>query len=55
MKEHTEIIKCPECGLKQPATVKHTKPFYSYVHRCTKCKYIIMESEWEMVEIPKGE
>lgn len=50
---HTEIIKCPECSKIQSANVKHTQPFYSYVHECIKCKYIIMESEWVTVK-PKG-
>lgn len=45
-KNHTEIIICPECGKKQRATVKHTIPFYSFVHYCKKCKHIITESDW---------
>jgi hypothetical protein len=43
---HEEEIICPECNIKQWATVEHTIPFASYVHHCKKCKYIIMESEW---------
>lgn len=50
---HTEIIKCPECSKIQSANVKHTQPFYSYVHECIKCKYIIMESEWLTVKPKK--
>lgn len=46
---HEEEIICPECGLQQWATVEHTIPFASYVHHCTGCKYIIMESEWQTV------
>ena len=53
MKEHIEIIKCPKCGLKQPATVKHTKPKFSYVHECTRCFYIIDEKDWETIEFTK--
>ena len=52
---HTEIIKCPECSKIQSANVKHTQPFYSYVHECIKCKYIIMESEWVTVKPKKKE
>jgi len=53
MEQHIEIIKCPKCGLKQPAAVKHTKPKYSYVHECRKCFYIIDENDWEVVEATK--
>jgi C4-type Zn-finger protein len=49
-KNHTDIIKCPNCGEIQLAIVEHTIPFYSYIHKCTKCRYIIMESEWEIVK-----
>ena len=54
-KQHTEIIKCPQCGLIQPAIVEHTFPWFSYVHHCVRCKYIITESEWEIAEFPKKE
>lgn len=43
-------IKCPECGSVQKAKVKQTKPFKSYVHICSTCEYVIMESEWEEVK-----
>jgi hypothetical protein len=43
---HTEEIRCPDCGYLQNAKVEHTVPWYSYVHQCTSCGYIIMESEW---------
>lgn len=46
---HTELIRCPECGAEQDATVEHTWPWWSYIHGCVKCGYIIMESEWEVV------
>jgi hypothetical protein len=46
---HEEEIICPECGLQQWATVEHTIPFGTFVHACSKCKYIIMESEWNTV------
>lgn len=44
---HTEQIICPECKSIQTATVEHTPLWNSYVHECTECGYIIMESEWE--------
>ena len=50
VKTTTEKIVCPECGQIQKAKVKHTIPFHTYIHECEKCKYIIMESEWERVE-----
>lgn len=46
---HTEIIKCPECEKVQWATVEHTWPWWSYIHICNHCEYVIMESEWEKV------
>lgn len=49
MKIHYELIECPECKTEQFALVEHTFPFYSYVHECTGCKYIIMESEWKKI------
>lgn len=52
---HTEIIECPLCMKQQEATVNHTTPFYSYVHECEKCQYVIMESEWNKIEKPEGE
>lgn len=47
---HEEKIICPECDSIQTGIVEHTIPWHSYVHTCTKCKYIIMESEWNRVE-----
>lgn len=46
MKQHEETIVCPECAAIERATVIHTVPWYSYVHECTKCGFIIMESDW---------
>lgn len=48
---HTAIIICPECETSQPATVLHTFPYFSYVHTCVKCGYVIMESEWNEREV----
>jgi hypothetical protein len=44
-KSHHEDIICPQCGSIERATVKHTRPFFSYVHECG-CGKIIGESEW---------
>lgn len=44
---HAEKIICPECQLIQTAIVEHTFPWWSYVHNCFGCKYVIMESEWQ--------
>ena len=47
---HIEKIICPECKSIQTATVEHTPLWNSYVHECTECGYIIMESEWDRVD-----
>jgi hypothetical protein len=46
---HKERIECPECGLVQKAIVYHTIPWYTYIHQCIKCEYIIMENEWDKI------
>ena len=51
--EHTEIIICPNCHNRQTAKVAHTQPFWSYVHECDVCDFIIGESEWDRVELDK--
>src|SRR5689334_17756944 len=45
----TEIIKCPTCGTEQQAKIElyPGEPWPRYLHVCTNCTYIIMESEWE--------
>ncbi len=43
---HSEAIRCPECGSVQSATVEHTEPFWTWLHECIECGYIIMESDW---------
>jgi len=45
--KHSDRIKCPMCGHVQKATVRDTMPFYTYIHTCKKCRYIITESDWE--------
>ena len=47
--KNSEKIICPECGYIQYAKVEDTIPFPTYIHECKKCKYIIMESEWQRV------
>ena len=50
MNPHIERIWCPNCGKEQDAKVEHTAPFYTYIHNCIECDYLIMESEWNKVE-----
>lgn len=50
VKTTIESIICPECSQVQKAKIKHTIPFDTYIHECKRCKYIIMESEWQRVE-----
>ena len=52
---HSEIIECPECKKSQAAIVEHTFPWWSYVHNCTNCGYVIMESEWNKITIAEIE
>jgi len=44
-----EKIICPQCESIQNAIVEMTKPFPIFIHECTNCKYIIMESEWNII------
>ena len=44
---HYERIICPECDKVETGKVEHTDPWWSYVHTCSCCGYVIMESEWE--------
>ena len=46
----TEKIVCPNCGKTQLAEVGVNPIWNVYVHECKKCKYIIMESEWDKVK-----
>lgn len=50
VESHAETIICPECESEQRAIVEHTWPWWSYVHICTECNYIILESEWNEVK-----
>ncbi len=46
---HAERIICNECKKEQVAEVWHTDTFNEYIHICTHCGNIIMESEWQEV------
>ena len=52
-KETKQLIICPECSTTQEAIVVHTFPFLTFIHHCVKCKYVIMESEWNQIEESK--
>jgi phage FluMu protein Com len=43
------MVKCPSCDTVQPAIIEHTVPFYTYLHFCEKCDYVIMESEFDQI------
>lgn len=43
-------IECPECGSIEIAVEDYTTvPWHTYIHRCNKCDYVIMESEWNKI------
>ena len=46
-----ETIRCPECGHDQEAAVTWDRrdPWPIRVKNCETCKYIIIESEWEVI------
>ena len=44
-------IECPECGSIEIAVEDYTTaPFPTYLHSCNKCGYVIMESEWNVID-----
>ena len=47
----SDRIRCPKCKTIQGAviTFEDWMPFPCYVHNCTDCGYIIMESEWDSI------
>ena len=47
-KSHKEVIVCPGCDNECNATVIHTVPFYTYIHNCNNCDYVITESDWNL-------
>lgn len=45
------IIKCPKCGAHEIALENYTTiPFPTYLHECSECGYMIMESEWDVLK-----
>lgn len=55
METHKERIRCPNCEVEQVATVEHTWPWHTRVHECDRCKYLIMESEWNTLTVIENE
>jgi ribosomal protein L37AE/L43A len=47
-KSHKEVIVCPGCDNECKATVIHTVPFFTYIHNCNNCDYVITESDWNV-------
>ena len=44
-------VECPKCGSIEIVVEDYsTVPFPTFVHRCNKCKYAIMESEWNRTD-----
>ena len=50
-RSHHEDIICPKCKAVERATVEHTIPWFSYVHECSKCGFIAMESDWQEAHV----
>jgi hypothetical protein len=50
-----EYVRCPECDTEQDARVEHTVPFFTYLHTCVSCGYLIMESEWHKINHPANQ
>jgi hypothetical protein len=46
VKEDSKKEKCN-------ATVIHTVPFFTYIHNCNNCHYVITESDWELTNKEK--
>ncbi len=45
-----QFIECPECGAVELAEIATTTiPFNTYIHRCSQCNHVTMESEWNPV------
>lgn len=44
-----QVIRCPKCDSVQKATINQSIPWWVYIHHCNYCKYIIMESEWDVI------
>lgn len=48
---YLDLIDCPDSGLLQDANVTYEPgdPWPRYIHVCTRCGYIIIESQWQSV------
>ncbi len=47
-------IVCPQCGSIETAIEDYnSRPWATYIHNCSQCEYVIMESEWEEVTVTK--
>ena len=54
-KTKAEQIVCPECEAEQTGTIDLTTwPWNTYIHTCTNCGYLIMESEWNFLSLTPG-
>lgn len=43
-------IMCPECNNIEPAIEDYTtQPFATYMHTCSKCGFMISESDWNVI------
>lgn len=49
----TDLIQCPRCGTAQEADIEYEPcdPFPIYVHICEECEHVIMESEWDSLNV----
>ena len=47
------VIRCPHCESLQRTIEEEITcyPFLIYCHRCSECRYWIMESEWDVVKV----
>jgi len=52
--EKNAKIKCPKCCYVQNAKIIKTFPFYTYIHYCKKCMYVITESDWDEIKTVKS-
>ncbi|SEI39804.1 hypothetical protein SAMN05216327_101229 [Dyadobacter sp. SG02] len=44
-----DTIKCPACGLIQPAAIVETRPEPTFLHTCAKCGQVIDKDLWHSV------
>jgi len=54
MPDYNVKIICPQCQSIQDANVEPCWTWDVYIHKCTECKYIIMESEWNEIQNNKN-